>query len=32
MANLVENNYTYQALVKHVKHKFQTIKLAVQGG
>ncbi len=32
MARLVENNYTYQALLKHVHRKFQTIKLAVQGG
>lgn len=32
MARLVENNYTYQALLKHVNRKFQAIKLAVQGG
>ncbi len=32
MAHLVENNYTYQALLKHVNRKFQAIKLAVQGG
>ena len=32
MANLVENNYTYQALLKHVNRKFQAIKLAIQGG
>jgi flagellar basal-body rod protein FlgB len=31
MANLVENNFTYQALLKHVSRKFQTIKLATQG-
>ena len=32
MSNLVENNYTYQSLLKHVNRKFQAIKLAVQGG
>jgi flagellar basal-body rod protein FlgB len=32
MSHLVENNYTYQALLKHVNRKFQAIKLAVQGG
>ncbi len=32
MATLAENNYTYQALVKHVSRKFQAIKLAVRGG
>ena len=32
MSSLVENNYTYQALLKHVNRKFQAIKLAVQGG
>ena len=32
MAHLVENNYTYQALLKHVNRKFQAIKLAIQGG
>ena len=32
MAHLVENNFTYQALLKHVNRKFQAIKLAVQGG
>ena len=32
MAHLVENNYTYQALLKHVNRKFQAIKLAVKGG
>ncbi len=31
MAHLVENNFTYQALLKHVNRKFQTIKLATQG-
>lgn len=32
MSRLVENNYTYQALLKHVNRKFQAIKLAIQGG
>jgi flagellar basal-body rod protein FlgB len=32
MGNLVENNYTYHALLKHVNRKFQAIKHAVQGG
>jgi flagellar basal-body rod protein FlgB len=32
MAHLVENNYTYQALIKHVHRKLQAFKIAIQGG
>jgi flagellar basal-body rod protein FlgB len=32
MANLTENNFTYEALLKHVNGKFQKMKLAIQGG
>ena len=32
MAHLVENNYTYQALMKHVHRKLQAFKIAIQGG
>lgn len=32
MAHLVENNYMYQALLKHVHRKLQALKIAIQGG
>jgi len=31
MSHLVENNYTYQALLKHVNGKLKAIKLAIHG-
>ena len=32
MSRLVENNYMYQALLKHVHRKLQGLKIAIQGG
>ena len=32
MARLVENNFMYQALLKHVNRKLQGLKIAIQGG
>lgn len=32
MAHLVENNYLYQALLKHVQRKLQGLRIAIQGG
>ena len=32
MARLTENNYMYQALLKHVNRKLQGLKIAIQGG
>ncbi len=32
MSHLVENNYLYQALLKHVNREFKALKLAIQGG
>jgi flagellar basal-body rod protein FlgB len=32
LSRLVENNYMYQALLKHVHRKLQGIKIAIQGG
>ena len=32
MSRLVENNYMYQALLKHVNREFRALKLAIEGG
>ena len=32
MARLVENNFMYQALLKHVNRKLQGLKIAIRGG